>query len=381
MSTPPTTSPCVLCGAVRWMPLPDPGPQSMASDWRIVREPLARHACAACGLVRRWPGPAAADTLYTDGYALYAHAPGDIRERARQAQYADWIASVVPRPPARVLDVGCGNGSLLLALKERWPAAYLAGCDPSAESVAHGAAPNLHLWQGTAANLPAGAASDLVVSVNVIEHTHDPLAFLRDLRGVLTAGGVLVLICPDGSRPNLELLFADHVFSFVPQHLHALCARAGLVVEAAGAAPAALGPFQAVVARRRPADAGVTPAAGAVPSGDRARYLDAWRRLDARLLERVGEHVVCFGAGEAAGLLRAYAPRTWARVRACMIDGAAAGCFGELPIIGLDGVGSGETVLVGVRPLDQPRVVERLRRTFPRIAAWYDLLDGGDGGS
>jgi hypothetical protein len=166
----------------------------------------------------------------------------------------------------------------------------------------------------------------------------------------------------------------------VPEHLHALCARAGLVVDVAGAAPASLGPFQAVVARRGAADAGVTPTAGAVSSGDRARYLDAWRRLDARLLERVGEHVVCFGAGEAAGLLRAYAPRTWARVRACTIDGAAAGRFGELPIIGLDAVGTDETVLVGVRPLDQPQVVERLRRTFPRIAAWYDLLDGGDDG-
>ncbi len=214
--------------------------------------------------------------------------------------------------------------------------------------MAHGAAPGLHLWQGTAADLPADAASDLVVSVNVIEHTHDPLAFLRGLCGALTAGGLLVLICPDGGRPNLELLFADHVFSFVPEHLHALCARAGLVVEAAGAAPATLGAIPGGHRAASPEGRGRDAAAvGAVPPGDRARYLDAWRRLDARLLERVGEHAVCFGAGEAAGLLRAYAPRTWARVRACMIDGAAAGRFGELPIIGLDAAGAGETVLVG----------------------------------
>jgi len=372
-------SPCVVCGASRWTALPDPAGQSMASDWRVVGEPLARHACGACGLVRRWPGETADETLYATGYGLYAHVAGDARERARQAQYAAWIASYVPHAPARVLDVGCGNGSLLLALGERWPSALLAGCDPSAESVAHGAAPGLHLWQGTAANLPAGAVSDLVVSVNVIEHTRDPVAFLRGLRGALADGGVLILVCPDGGQPGLELLFADHVFSFAPEHLHALCVRAGLAVDSAGTAPAALGAFQSVVAR--PAAPRDVPAAiAAVSPAGRARYLEAWGRLDARLLERVDAPAVCFGAGEAAGLLRAYAPQTWARVRACTIDGPVTGRFGELPIIGLDRVGAGETVLLGVRPLDQPAVAARLGARFPRVAAWYDLLDGGDGG-
>jgi SAM-dependent methyltransferase len=361
------------------MPLPDPGPQSMASDWRVLGEPLSRHACDGCGLVRRWPRATSDETLYASGYGLYAHAPGDARERGRQELYASWIASLVERPPMRVLDVGCGNGSLLLALGERWPAAQLTGCDPSAESVAHGAAPALRLWQGTAAGVPADAAADLVVSVNVIEHTSDPLAFLRDLGAAVTAGGALVLVCPDGGRPGLELLFADHVFSFAAPHLHALCARAGLRVEASGEAPSALGPFQAVVARSATADRRVEPAAVVSPDA-RARYLAAWRGLDARLLERVPAPAVCFGAGEAAGLLRAYAPRTWSRVRACTIDGAAAGQFGEVPIVPLDRVGDGDTLLLGVRPLDQPRLAERLRARSARVVTWYDLLDGGESG-
>jgi SAM-dependent methyltransferase len=372
----PARTPCVLCGAGDWRPLPDPGPQSMASDWRVVAEPLARHQCAACGLVRRWPGGAADATLYTVGYGLYAHAPGEARERARQSQYADWIAASVTRVPDRVLDVGCGNGSLLVALAAHWPGARLTGCDPSAESVAHGAASGLHLWQGTAADLPVVAVADVVVSVNVIEHTADPLAFLVSLREALTATGVLVLVCPDGGRPNLELLFADHVHSFAPPHLHALCRRAGLAVVASGLAPVALGPFQMVVAQR---GAAATEPVTAPAADARAAYLESWRDLDARLLDRAPAPVVCFGAGEAAGLLRAYAPRTWRRVRACTIDGAAEGHFGPLPIIALDRVDAADTVLAGVRPLDQPRVAERLRRRFARVATWYDLLPGGDG--
>jgi len=349
----------------------------MASDWRVVPEPLARHACNTCGVIRRWPGAAAHDALYAAGYGLYAHAPGDARERTRQDQYAAWVASVIPQVPAQVLDVGCGNGSLLIALAAYWPAANLIGCDPSAESVAHGARAGLRLWKGTAADLPADAVSDVVVSVNVIEHTADPVAFLEALRGTVTPDGRLVLVCPDGGRPGLELLFADHVFSFAAPHLHTLCVRAGFDVLSTDRAPAALGDFQMTVARRSRGaglhEARHEPAFAAVDG--RSRYLAAWRALDQRLLERIPDRVVCFGAGEAAGLLRAYAPRTWERVRACAIDGSPAGGFGELPLIPLDEIGEHETVLVGVRPLDQPRVAERLRSRFPNVATWYDLLE------
>jgi hypothetical protein len=84
---------------------------------------------------------------------------------------------------------------------------------------------------------------------------------------------------------------------------------------------------------------------------------------------------VCFGAGEAAGLLRAYAPRAWASVRACTFDGAPPGRFGELPIIPLDAVADGADVLVGVRPSDQARLAERLGARFRRVVTWYDLVD------
>jgi SAM-dependent methyltransferase len=352
----------------------------MASDWRVVGEPLARHACDGCGLVRRWPQPTSDETLYASGYGLYAHAPGDARERGRQELYASWIASMVPSPPERVLDVGCGNGSLLLALGERWPSAQLTGCDPSAESVAHGASPAVTLWQGTAADLPAGGASDLVVSVNVIEHTADPLAFLRDLRAAVAPGGALMIVCPDGGRPGLELLFADHLFSIAPPHLHALCGRAGLQVAASGPAPAALGPFQGVLARPAVADARAAQPAARVPPAARSDYLAAWAGLDGRLLDRIPDAAVCFGAGEAAGLLRAYAPRTWSRVRACTVDGQPDGRFGELPIVPLDRIDRREPLLLGVRPLDQPRLAERLRAEFAHVVTWYDLLGGGDGG-
>src|SRR5688500_934824 len=137
-------TPCIVCGGTRWSRLPDPGPICMVSDGRSLPEPLGRMTCDGCGLGWR-PSPGGNAGRYCAGYKLYAHAPTDARETARQALYADWIAAQIAVPPRQVLDGGCGNGSLLSGLGARWPDAALFGCDLSAESVAHGLAHGLRL--------------------------------------------------------------------------------------------------------------------------------------------------------------------------------------------------------------------------------------------
>ena len=370
--------PCVVCGGTAWTPLPDPGARSMASDFRIVDEPLARQVCDACGLARRMPSRDAT-TFFETGYGLYAHAPGESRERARQEAYARWIAGSVAVAPARVLDVGCGNGSLLLALREWWPQAELSGCDPSAEAIAHGAAHDVRLWRGTIDELPADVVADVAVTINVIEHTADPLRFLERVRRRLTTEGIAVAVCPDGSRPGVELLFVDHLFSFAPPHLDAMLTRAGFAVIGCSPAPPEIGEFQMVIARRVEADGSGDGGSENPPrrrglTAERATYLQRWRDLDARLTARMHSAAVCFGAGEAAGLLRAYAPDSWSLVTACTFDGAAGGTFGELPIVPLDAVSADTTLVLGVRPADQPRLIERLQARFARVVAWYDLV-------
>jgi SAM-dependent methyltransferase len=246
---------CAVCGGRRWSPLPDPGPFCMTSDWRVVDAPLDRRACDTCGVAWRPPMPPA---FFESQYGLYAHAPGVPREAARQALYAGWIADQLSQAPGRIVDVGCGNGSLLLALRDVWPDAELGGCDLSAEGVAHGAAHGLRLWRGGIGDRSvfgvgeAGASvdADLVVSVNVIEHTADPVAFLVGLREALDGGGTMIVVCPDGGRPGVELLMADHVHSFAAGHLRTLMDRAELEVVGQSIAPAALGEFQMVVARK-----------------------------------------------------------------------------------------------------------------------------------
>lgn len=346
----------------------------MTSDWRVVDERLARVMCVTCGLVRRDSSTSAGASFFASGYELYAYAPGETREQMRQEEYARWIVQAAGRRPRRVLDIGCGNGSLLRAFREYWPETELLGCDPSPESVARGSGDGLRLWTGTASDLPADATVDLVVSVNVIEHALNPLEFLTAVRESMEPDGRLVVVCPDGGRPGLDLLFVDHLFSFGGDHLAALLPRAGLECLAISSAPKGLGNFQMAIGRRR-GSAIEAPLRVHVRAEDHVRYLKRWRQLDDRLRARIEGSTVCFGAGEAAGLLRAYAPGAWASVRACTVDGDSQGEFGDRPMIPLDSVRPDETLLLGVRPSDQARVADRLAARFPRVVTWYDLVD------
>lgn len=356
---------------MEWTDLPDLGPQSMVSDWRIVSERLTRLECRTCGLSRRGPTAAMGEVFYRD-YLLYATPPGAAREDARQRAYAGWIDEVVGAQPASLVDVGCGNGSLLRALRAHWPETEMSGYDPSPAAVEGGSGPDLRLCHGSARDVPSGGAA-VVVSINVIEHTADPVSFLRDLRRAASNDGVVVVVCPDGSRPGVELLMTDHLFSLAPAHLAALAGRAGLEVTAQRQAAPSLGDFQMMVARPSglPGRA-FTPGPSRI--GDRRAYLNLWRRLDERLLPRVSGEVVCFGAGEAAGLLRAYAPLVWRQVRACTFDDAPGGRFGALPVIPLDAVRREACLLLGVRQADQPSVAKRFESVFRKIVTWHDLV-------
>jgi len=352
--------------------------QSMTSDWRIVPTPLGKLSCKNCQLAFRDPAlPPAAE--FDRNYELYAHPPGGQAERIRQAVYAAWIGGAVNRPK-RVLDVGCGNGSLLLALREHWPHTELRGCDLSPASVRFAQAAGLDVWAGGAADVSPDDRVDFVVSVNVLEHTPDPRAFVCGLASAVGVDGQLAIVCPDGATPGVELLIADHLYSFTGGHLEALLGAAGFTVRHWSRAPRELGPFQLVVAARQAAAAEAREFDGDALLDGRLGYLRAWQRLDAVLLARLPPQVVCFGAGEAAALLRAYAPAAWARVDACTTDEGAVGNFGDRRHVPLDEVCAEATVLVGVRPQDQPAIAERLRSRFANVVTWYDLVPSDDAG-
>jgi SAM-dependent methyltransferase len=347
----------------------------MLSDLRVLDAPLDKHACASCGFVMR--ASRLQTRLFESGYLLYGHAPGGARESARQTLYAQWLSAYVTGAPQSILDIGCGNGSLLLALQRQWPRASLRGLDPSPESVRCARDAGIDARCGRVGEVQL-APADLVISVNVIEHVEDPLVFLQAVATLLSPGGSLLVACPDGGRPWLELLFADHLWSFSAAHLTQLASCVGLNVTGCVFAPAALGAFQLIRLSR---DAPLVPVS--IPSAEtevvinaKARYLRAWGTLEQDLIARAGaaESLACFGAGEAAALLRAYAPAVWRRVTMCLVDGPEETTFGDVPVVNCGHGGVRSPVLLGIRPEGQPGVAQRLLDAGCSVIRWDDRI-------
>lgn len=123
----------------------------------------------------------------------------------------------------RVLDVGCGTGTLLAMIAERHPDALLAGVDPDPRVLqraqrkiaqsGHAAA----LRQGSATALPYAAESfDLVVSSLVFHHLTcgEKLQAMREIHRVLAPGGELHL--GDFGEPDSRVM---QVVSFLTEKI------------------------------------------------------------------------------------------------------------------------------------------------------------------
>lgn len=122
------------------------------------------------------------------------------------------LAAAYP-PPARVLDVGCGNGNFAGELQRR--GYQVVGIDLSEQgiAIARTAYPNVRFeLMGADENLLSQLNEppfDLVSSIEVVEHLYDPRAFARGCFAALRPGGRFICSTPyHGYLKNLSLALA-----------------------------------------------------------------------------------------------------------------------------------------------------------------------------
>ena len=98
----------------------------------------------------------------------------------------------------RVLDVGCGYGSVARSIARERPRCVVTGIDMNEARLAQASAtdnpPNLSFVEGDATcEVPTGGW-DVIVLSNVLEHVSDRISFLRDLQSASQALRFLVRV-------------------------------------------------------------------------------------------------------------------------------------------------------------------------------------------
>lgn len=128
------------------------------------------------------------------------HHPSVVARHARRT--ADMVAAFfLPflKPGMRLLDVGCGPGSITSGFAQRVAPGETIGIDPSADVIATAkslagatAAGNLSFEVGNVYEPRFAAGSfDAVFSHQVLQHLRRPVDALRHMRALLAPGGVL----------------------------------------------------------------------------------------------------------------------------------------------------------------------------------------------
>ena len=130
------------------------------------------------------------------------------------------------RPPARVFDLGCGNGSVAAHLATA--GFQVSGIDPSEEGIAQAKAayPGLDLRSGSAYDDLAAdfGTFPAVISLEVVEHLYYPRTYAAAIYDLLEPGGIAVISTPYHSYfKNLVLALTgqmDQHFTALVDHMH-----------------------------------------------------------------------------------------------------------------------------------------------------------------
>jgi len=210
------TNPCAYCGAAESVQL--------YPTYSISGDNFYLSRCLHCHAVFLSPRPsqhqlerAYDDSYYGTGEQKFTGYIEKVLDRFRSAR-ARRVRSYIS-PPARILDIGCGNGKFLSYLMPRGFECYgteLPG--KAAERAAKIPGLNLKVGRLAEANF-SDDFFDCICMWHVFEHLTEPKQALQIIRNILKPGGYLMMSLPNIDSLQSKIFRGKWLHLDPPKHL------------------------------------------------------------------------------------------------------------------------------------------------------------------
>jgi len=309
---------CDLCGNREYSIVLDLPNTSLTSDCQLTHEGLRKYECTNCKLVRN--GFVYGGKKLNDHYESYTLAQkASVAEPMfftkegvipRSQLIFQWISSNLTSAgfpnPQSIVEIGCGEGSLLNRFAATWPNSAITGIDMSAASLEHAKAKGLRVQQGSYNDVVG--LHDLIYSFAVIEHVPSPMHYLTELASHLKPGGLLVTAQPCQDYGSNDIYFTDHLHHFFSHHVTDYGRRVGLVELAKAVKHPLMADFSLHIFSNRgsePARTGPAPAVHDVRSVIRS-WDAVFAGIDEWLAATRRKRLAVWGVGQTFRMMSAY---------------------------------------------------------------------------
>jgi 2-polyprenyl-3-methyl-5-hydroxy-6-metoxy-1,4-benzoquinol methylase len=197
------------------------------------------YRCLRCDTIFLDPMPTseAMQAYVNQEYADGAYAANVKARHLKEATFSARARQIYARQPGgRLLDVGASAGFFVEQAVARGFDAYGVEISPIAiEAAAPAIRTRMRVGDANLMAQDGVEKYDVVTAFDIVEHTYDPLAFVRSLRALMRDGGLLVISTPDtghflrrvmgASWPMLQPL--QHTVLFSRRSLAGILRRAG----------------------------------------------------------------------------------------------------------------------------------------------------------
>lgn len=157
-------------------------------------------SCSHCGFVFA-DTPASQQTYdqYYTEMSKYEEATYVNHDSSLFIDRADWISSVVKDKKSSIIDIGCGNGQLLLELK-KLGFSNLTALDPSSKCIEAIRQQGISGIHSSVFDLPVSTKYDNAILSGVLEHICDITGIIKRLKLLLNQDSLLHVCVPDAAR-------------------------------------------------------------------------------------------------------------------------------------------------------------------------------------